>query len=327
MGEQNNLLDQKFDKLLVINEILNYKGAIMAWNCRCDCGENIQIRSSLLLNGSITSCGCEYGGKKPNLTGCQFGKLTIISRAVGMYGNDRHVWICQCSCGKIVEMATKRLLIQGQSSCGSKQCLNNKKPHIDLVGKKFGRLTVVESALQEFRKRNFTWKCQCDCGKITYVNTSRLNSNRTKSCGCGELENKLNICNKRREDSTKNRIIPRIQMAREIHKRHYDDGNLLFEEFLELSQRPCFYCGILLSNKIMFTNKHTQEYKDASLFTYNGLDILNYSNDKSEYVHNKDNVVTCCKVCNFSKRDKNYNEFLEWIDKVRKNLHKKGIIK
>ena len=28
------------------------------------------------------------------------------------------------------------------------------------------------------------WKCQCECGNITIVNTSHLNDGHTKSCGC-----------------------------------------------------------------------------------------------------------------------------------------------
>lgn len=48
-----------------------------------------------------------------------------------------------------------------------------------LIGKNFGRLTVV--ALEEKPR---IWICICACGKYTKVDTRRLNSGNTKSCGC-----------------------------------------------------------------------------------------------------------------------------------------------
>ena len=53
---------------------------------------------------------------------------------------------------------------------------------IDLTGKKFGRLTVVE---QHDRKgKHIRWTCKCDCGNIVHVMGQHLRSGRTKSCGC-----------------------------------------------------------------------------------------------------------------------------------------------
>ena len=52
----------------------------------------------------------------------------------------------------------------------------------DLVGKKFGRLTVLKYVYSKYKKRH--WLCQCDCGNISVVSTSQLKSGKTKSCGC-----------------------------------------------------------------------------------------------------------------------------------------------
>ena len=58
----------------------------------------------------------------------------------------------------------------------------------DLIGKKFGRLTVIEKAyvkeIGKTKKKQQYWKCQCDCGNIVYVSTGHLKSGHTKSCGC-----------------------------------------------------------------------------------------------------------------------------------------------
>lgn len=58
---------------------------------------------------------------------------------------------------------------------------------IDLTGKKFGKLTVVERAedhLTPKGKRQLKWLCQCECGKQVAVVGSSLRSGATTSCGC-----------------------------------------------------------------------------------------------------------------------------------------------
>ena len=52
---------------------------------------------------------------------------------------------------------------------------------LDLVGRTFGRLTVV--SLEYVNKYTF-WTCACTCGGYTTVNGSLLASGRVKSCGC-----------------------------------------------------------------------------------------------------------------------------------------------
>ena len=54
---------------------------------------------------------------------------------------------------------------------------------VDLTGKRFGRLTVIEKS-NEKRYGRLSWKCQCDCGNYIVVATQSLNIGETKSCGC-----------------------------------------------------------------------------------------------------------------------------------------------
>ncbi len=53
---------------------------------------------------------------------------------------------------------------------------------MDISGKKFGRLTAIEVVGKN--NLGFIWRCKCDCGKFTDVNTSILNFGTKKSCGC-----------------------------------------------------------------------------------------------------------------------------------------------
>lgn len=57
---------------------------------------------------------------------------------------------------------------------------------LQLVGRRFGRLVVLEETRNKNNK--IRWYCRCDCGKETYVIGSHLISGHTISCGCAGLE-------------------------------------------------------------------------------------------------------------------------------------------
>ena len=54
---------------------------------------------------------------------------------------------------------------------------------IDLTGKRFGRLVVL-NADHKSDKQLWYWKCICDCGRETVVSGDKLRRGATKSCGC-----------------------------------------------------------------------------------------------------------------------------------------------
>lgn len=53
---------------------------------------------------------------------------------------------------------------------------------VNLIGEKYGRLTVV--AFDRVQNRKAYWKCACDCGLSVIVPTNNLRSGNTSSCGC-----------------------------------------------------------------------------------------------------------------------------------------------
>lgn len=60
----------------------------------------------------------------------------------------------------------------------------------DLSNRKYGYLTVVEWI------KGKGWRCVCDCGKETYVQSNKLTTGHTTSCGCqrggkGKLDKSL----------------------------------------------------------------------------------------------------------------------------------------
>lgn len=63
-----------------------------------------------------------------------------------------------------------------------------KQKRTDLVGKKFGRLTVIQDTLERAKDGCVIWKCQCDCGNFCEKSTKLLNTGHAKSCGCLHIE-------------------------------------------------------------------------------------------------------------------------------------------
>lgn len=54
---------------------------------------------------------------------------------------------------------------------------------IDLTGKMFGRLRVVERSATQ-RRAHVTWTCVCVCGAVVHVSGPELRGGDTQSCGC-----------------------------------------------------------------------------------------------------------------------------------------------
>lgn len=57
----------------------------------------------------------------------------------------------------------------------------------DLIGQKFGRLTVIsraEDSVSPSGSRKVMWNCLCDCGNSVAVRATSLRAGVTNSCGC-----------------------------------------------------------------------------------------------------------------------------------------------
>ena len=66
---------------------------------------------------------------------------------------------------------------------------------LDLTGKKFNRLTVINRVKNN--KKMTKWLCKCECGNFIEVQAGNLKNGHTKSCGCYFVESeKSRIGNK-----------------------------------------------------------------------------------------------------------------------------------
>ena len=58
----------------------------------------------------------------------------------------------------------------------------------NLIGKKFGHLTVIEKPDKRGKQHEYLWVCQCDCGKKVLKSTGLLSSGEVTSCSHVRLQ-------------------------------------------------------------------------------------------------------------------------------------------
>ena len=125
-----------------------------------------------------------------DLTGQKFGMLTVLERAETQYsksGQPIVMWKCKCDCGNYIDAAGGKLRSGQRTTCG---CKKNKEQ--DLVGKRYGKLTVLKRYGGKSKKGILNWECLCDCGNVVIVSTKNLQRKQypTISCGCTRNEHK-----------------------------------------------------------------------------------------------------------------------------------------
>ena len=112
MSKKIDLTGQRFGRLTALNYVGNGK-----WECKCDCGNIIQVFKGTLLrdNGTIKSCGCVYIDELRKEIGKRKDYLEIID--VKQYGRKGRV-VVKCDCGTIKEMTLSRFNNPSVHSCG-----------------------------------------------------------------------------------------------------------------------------------------------------------------------------------------------------------------
>ena len=186
-----NMTGQKYGKLTVLMDDPEDKNYVI---CRCDCGNMKRVNRADLRSGHTKSCGCIEGKRIdssviPN--GTKYGYLTVIGNA---RINGRRKYLCQCVCGKVVNIY-KHSLERGIQSCG---CMQDKSVYgramheksierlQSLVGKRRGRLECI--AVDEADPKHITVKCDCGTVKKILKASFTKPSSNIYSCGCLQRE-------------------------------------------------------------------------------------------------------------------------------------------
>lgn len=169
---------------------------------------------------------------------------------------------------------------------------------IDLIGQKFGRLTVIKRDYNDPRSNKHPmWLCKCKCGTIKTISGVSLREGHAKSCSCLRRE-WMRLTSGL---ASMRKVICSYKVNAKIRKHFWE---LTEKQFIKITQQDCHYCGAKPNN----ISKDKGRYGS---YSYNGLDRVD--NTKGYTI---DNVVSCCKICNRAKSELTLQEFQNWIKRT-----------
>ena len=118
---------------------------------------------------------------KIDYTGQKFGRMTAIR--FFHVKNKQTYWLFECECGNEKKIRIGDVVKGRTKSCGCLYKIIKSPRRTELLGMKFGRLTVL-SFYETDKWGTFSWKCLCECGNEITTRGNSLKNGRTKSCGC-----------------------------------------------------------------------------------------------------------------------------------------------
>lgn len=186
-----------------------------------------------------------------------------------------------------------------------------KKQQLELIGKKFGRLTVVNLVGFKSKKRGSidihepVYALICDCGKELIRTRREFKYGNTRSCGCLRQEVVY-------EKFSNNRSISDILFYKtQLYNKYIHSANrrgiefkLDFEVFNTITASNCHYCGAKPKTGFKYKSNH-------NLYFYNGVD--RYIDNEG---YTEENSVPCCTTCNFLKGNLDGFDFVAAVEKI-----------
>lgn len=183
---------------------------------------------------------------------------------------------------------------------------------IDLTGQVYYNLTIIKflGKINNFR----SYLCSCLCGKEITVSQQSIRTGQRRSCGCMHKAKSSEMCLKRKISGDINGFNRLFNRYKYSAKKRNLEFNIDLITFRQLTSSNCYYCNGLPSQDSKTWNI-SKEWQEKTKYTYNGLDR---TDNNVGYII--ENVVPCCKKCNFAKHKLNKNEFIDLVKSISLNL-------
>jgi hypothetical protein len=186
--------------------------------------------------------------------------------------------------------------------------INISEPERQIIGRKFGRLTLIRRLGPAGGRRGGSHdrycECRCDCGTDVVVLLGNIKSGATKSCGCLRKELVAAFGRSRprpgKPGTAFRKFLREYKQGAESRKLCFD---LSDEQVRALSQLPCFFCGVGPYREVISSA--------GERFICNGIDRLDPT-----VGYTVENCVSCCSPCNHMKMTLNYRDFISQCRKI-----------
>lgn len=186
---------------------------------------------------------------------------------------------------------------------------------IDLTGKKFGRLSVIERVANN-KDGHTMWKCRCDCGNERIIMGKSLCSGHTQSCGClnKEIVNNNSLIDRIGERFGRLVVVSRAEdYIAPNGKKHIrwkclcDCGRETIVDVCQLVQGNTKSCGCLHNELLQAGNvKHGGRY-DRLYKVYANMKNRCYNKNSNDYQYYGARSI---KICTEWLND--YTVFKKW---------------
>ena len=305
MIEQIPESGKQYNNLIVLGKDVekSRESGRTSWAVRCSCGEEFSALATNVKRGNTTKCKLCRGGY---IVGEKFGELTVEKRVVI---NGKVMWECRCSCGNLTKPIRKDSLVSGHTrSCGClqrkhAQTLNSK----NLVGKKFGRWTVVEKIDRRDSSGNSYYLCNCDCGNNAIeVSGKNLLLGRTLSCGCLKSKGEEKVNNILQDCG--------LSFAREYRlPTVLSTGGVPRLDFALFDNEKKLVCGIEYQGEQHYSTRPT------GIFTEDQLNIIRIRDEEKLQFCNVNNIpIIYISYMDYDILDKEYiiKKLNNYLDKI-----------
>lgn len=240
-------------------------------------------------------------------TGNQYGRWTVLYQDTEKSGKNTY-WFCQCSCeNKTIKSVMGYNLRAGLSkSCGClKKEINAKRfkeyndiNRINIIGNKYGLLTVVELTEKRNSQGQVLYKCLCDCGNYHYVTSTNLKNGNVQSCGCS--------------NSIINSKIKKILQENNIDfKTEYTFPDLVSDKNnIRLRFDFAIFKNHILSHLIEYDGETHFRYTDSGWNTKERF-LQNQKNDQKKNEYCKNHNIKLLRISYLEKDKININKLME----------------
>jgi len=166
---------------------------------KCHCGKIGLNKTSLVINGTVKSCGCGASSIKKLTKEYYMGKTFNLLTVINITEDENKVLIAECNCKCGNKKITKAINLNSNSvkSCGclritkeskieksKKYKYQSKKDWSIYVGKTFSNLKILSLV------RPTIFLCECKCKNQIEHNASLVVKEKIKTCGSKECSKK-----------------------------------------------------------------------------------------------------------------------------------------